>query len=91
MIAFFRYLVEAFSFSMSWCERIGSPSALPTVCPGPAVHGRAGEPGAVDGGAEEGQQPEGGEDPGDRPPRHWACLCRSAAAAAVVQAGGEQG
>ena len=54
------------------------------------LHGRAGDhPGAVDGGAEEGQQPEGGQDPGDRPPRHWACLGLSAAAAvvAVVQAG----
>ena len=64
--------------------------------PGAALHGlpgRAGDhPGAVDGGAEEGQQPEGGQDPGDRPPRHWACLGLSAAAAVVVvvvQAGGE--
>ena len=39
MIAFFRCLVVAVSFSMSWWQRIGSAISRPTIWPGPAVHG----------------------------------------------------
>ena len=39
LCAFLMCFVLAVSFSMSWCDRIGSAIGKPTICPGPSVQG----------------------------------------------------